>query len=162
VCHLGLRGRAAARARHHLAARRGDDARLRHRRRRRPAAADRSPAGRRTGHRDRVGRDRAGVTRAAARRARGHALRSALHIDRVVYPTLPPVPTSRLVSTPHGTCTHVAPGHRATLPFAIAVESEGDGRVKGTLALTLTGVGGKKIESAVPFTLAIARPVSTT
>lgn len=82
-------------------------------------------------------------------------------INQVSYPTLPPVPTTQLASTPIGTCAQVAPGKKTTLAFSVLVGTEGDGRVSGLLDLRLTGAGGKRIVTTVPFTFNITKPIST-
>jgi hypothetical protein len=83
-------------------------------------------------------------------------------LDRVEYPTAPPVPAAKLVATPSGTCVKVAAGGRAQLVFTVDVKAEADGRVNGRVHFTMTGLGGKKTEAVVPFTLALTHSISTT
>ena len=82
-------------------------------------------------------------------------------IDHILYPTLPPIPTTQLAPTPPGTCARVAAGKKATLPFSILVGTAGNGRVSGVLQLSLTGANGRKIVTPVPFSFNLAKPIST-
>lgn len=82
-------------------------------------------------------------------------------IDRVSYPTLPPIPVADLVATPAGTCANVGPGGKATLGFTVQLGSQADGRVNGLIELRVTGVGNKHFQTAIPFTFKISRTVSS-